>query len=127
MNKKIFKSIGAIVAGFVTVVILSIGTDFLLESIGVFPTGQIIFTTWMLIVAFLYRSIYTIIGGYVTAKLSSNSMRDVIILGIIGTVAGIAGAIAGWNLSSHWYPIALAATGFLFTWIGGKLNNRRIT
>ena len=31
------KSIGAVIAGFLTVVVLSIGTDFALESLDVFP------------------------------------------------------------------------------------------
>lgn len=37
MNMNTFKSIGAVVAGFLTVVVLSVGTDFILESLGIFP------------------------------------------------------------------------------------------
>jgi hypothetical protein len=55
----------------------------------------------------------------------SNPLKHVKILGIIGTFAGIAGVFAGWNLSDHWYPIAIAATGYLFTYIGGKIYCRR--
>ena len=124
MNKTILKSIGAVVAGFITVVILSTVTDTILEKLGIFPSPQEgLFITWMLVVAFLYRSLYTVIGGYVTAWLAPNRpMRHVTILGIIGTIAGILGIIAGWNLSDHWYPIAIAATGFLFVWVGGKIK-----
>ena len=121
------KSIGAVLAGFLTVVILSVGTDFVLEKLGIFPpqTEPGLFITWMLIVAFVYRSVYTLADGYVTASLApNNSMRHVIILGSIGTVAGIAGVIIGWNLSQHWYPIAIAVTGFPFTFLGGKLKTK---
>lgn len=119
----ILKSIGAVVGGFLTVVVLSVGTDSILEALGVFPPlGAGLFITWMLVLALIYRSIFTIVGGYVTAMLApSNPMKHVTVLGLIGTAAGIAGVIVGWDLSQHWYPIAIAATGFLFTWLGGKL------
>lgn len=121
-----FKSIWAVFAGFLVVVILSVGTDAILESAGIFPPPeQGLFVTWMLILAFVYRSIYTIAGGYVTAKLApSNPKKHVTILGIIGTIAGLIGVIVGWNLSSHWYPIALAVTAYPLVWWGGKLRTK---
>ena len=120
------KSIWAVAAGFLTVVILSIATDTILETIGYLPPiGTGLFDTKLLLIAFAYRSIYTVAGGYVTATIApQNPMKHVVILGWIGTAAGTAGVFAGWNLSDHWYPIALAATGFLFTWLGGKLKTR---
>ncbi len=118
------KSIGAVLAGFVTVVILSVATDYLLESLGIFPPpNQGMFATWMLALAFVYRFIYTMFGGYVTAALAVvNPMKPVALLGIIGTLAGCIGIYVGWNLSDHWYPIALAVTAFHGTWPGGKLK-----
>ncbi|MBI4096829.1 MAG: hypothetical protein HY428_00240 [Candidatus Levybacteria bacterium] len=74
--------------------------------------------------ALLYRSVYTVIGGYITAVLAPNRpIRHVVILGTIGGfVAGTVGVIVGWNLSSHWYPIALALLAFPSVWLGGKLR-----
>ena len=40
MNKEIFKSIGAVLAGFITVFVLSVATDFVLETMGVFPPAK---------------------------------------------------------------------------------------
>ena len=123
----ILKSIGAVVAGFATVFILSIGTDFLLEKLGIFPlpSEQGLFITWMLVVAFAYRSVYAVLGGYITAMLAPDKpMRLVTILGIIGTIVGFVGVYVGWNLSHHWYPIALAVTAFPLVWLGGKLRAR---
>lgn len=124
MNKKTLKSIGAILAGFLTVVILSVGTDFVLETLGIFPpAGQGLFVSWMLILALIYRIIYTIAGGYVTAILAPDRpMQHAIILGIIGIVFAIIGTIVGWKLSAHWYPIALVITALPCTWLGGKLK-----
>jgi hypothetical protein len=120
------KSIGAVVGGFVIVVILSIATDTILEKLGIFPPPtQGLFVTWMLALAFVYRTIYTVLGGYVTAALApANPTKHVTILGIIGTVMGCLGVVAGWNLSEHWYPIALAAAAFPSVWLGGKLKTR---
>ncbi len=123
MNKNTLKNIGAVIAGFVTVFILSVGTDKVLEKLAIFPDPNGgLFITWMLVVAFLYRSIFTVVGGYVTARLSPNNpMRNVKILGIIGSVAALLGVFAGWNLSAHWYPIALLVTAFPLVWWGGSL------
>ena len=123
----ILKSIGAVVAGFATVFILSVATDTVLEKLGIFPppSEQGLFVTWMLVLAFVYRSVYAVVGGYVTARLApERPMRLVGILGVIGTIGGLVGVIVGWNLSQHWYPIALAVTAFPLVWYGGKLWNR---
>lgn len=123
MKKSTWKSIGAVVAGFIVVAALSMITDAILESAGIFPPpGAGFYVPWMLSLALVYRCIYTVAGGYVTARLApGRPMRHVIILGSIGTVAAIAGTIAGWNLSAHWYPIALVITAIPCTWLGGKL------
>ncbi|MFZ4620586.1 MAG: hypothetical protein ACOYNS_08505 [Bacteroidota bacterium] len=122
----ILKNIGAVFAGFLTVVILSVGTDAVLEAAGIFPSQEHgLFITWMLAVALAYRSVYTVAGGFVTAQLApSDPMKHVKILASIGTAAGIAGVIIGWDLSQHWYPIAIAVTAFPLTWFGGWLKTR---
>ncbi len=119
------KNILAIALGFLTVVILSILTDFTLESISLFPpasnTG--LYNNKLLAIALTYRSIYTILGGYVTARLSAdNTRKNIIILGTIGTIFGTLGVIAGWNLSHHWYPIALAVLGFPCIWLKNNIE-----
>ena len=120
------RSIGAVLAGFVTVAVLSIAADALLEAVGIFPPpSEGLFVTWMLALALLYRCAFTVLGGYVNARLAPTApVRHAIILGIIGTVAAIIGTIVGWDLSAHWYPLALAVTGLPCTWLGGKLGSR---
>jgi len=97
-----------------------------LESLGVFPPpDQGLFIIWMLILALAYRCVYTIAGGYVTAMMAPNRpMRHAIILGIVGIVAGTIGVVIAWDLSPHWYPIALVITALPCTWLGGKLKNK---
>jgi hypothetical protein len=82
----------------------------------------------MLVVAFVYRSLYTAVGGYITASLApSNPLKHVLVLAILGTIGGIMGVIVGWNLSDNWYPIAIAVTGFPLVWYGGKLRLKKLT
>jgi hypothetical protein len=124
---KTLKSIGAVVAGFLVVALLSVITDSILETAGIFtPPEAGFFTPWMLVTALIYRCIYTVLGGYITALLApARPMRHVIILGSIGTVLAIVGTIVGWNLSAHWYPIALVITALPCTWLGGKLKKNK--
>ena len=126
MNKNTLKSIWAVFAGFVTVAILSVGTDSVLEKLGIFTApDQGLFITWMLVLALIYRCVYTVAGGYVTAWLAPDRpMRHTIILGIVGIVAATIGVVVGWNLSQHWYPISLVITALPCTWLGGKLKTK---
>lgn len=121
---KTLKSIGAVLTGILVNVILSTGTDFILETLGIFPSfGGGLSITWMLIVALSYRLVYTVAGGYVTAMLApDHPMRHVKILGVIGIVLSTVGVVVGWNHSEHWYPIALVITAYPSTWLGGKLK-----
>jgi len=128
MKRDTFKSIIAILAGFITVVLLSVGTDFVLESIGIFPpqSEPLATTPLMLMFALIYRCMYTVGGGYVTAKLAPDRpMRHAVILGFVGIAAGTIGMVTAWNLSpQHWYPIALVITALPCTWLGGRLKTR---
>jgi hypothetical protein len=127
-KRNVSKSIWAVLAGFLVVVLLSTMTDSLLESAGLFPQPDtnVYMPGWMLFLALLYRSAYTVLGGYVTAMLApQNPMKHVKVLAVIGTIGGVIGMIVGWNLSEHWYPIALAVTAYPLVWWGGKLRLKK--
>ncbi len=122
------KSIWAVVAGFLTVVILSIGTDAILQGTGLFPpqSDHSAYTPSLLLIALLYRTLFTVTGGYVAATLApAKPMQHAIILGGVGIVAGTMGAIMTWDLTPHhWYPIALIAESVPCTWLGGTVRIR---
>jgi hypothetical protein len=124
----ILKGIGAVLAGIVFIVITHSVTDLVLEKLEIFtPPEQGFHTTWMVMSATIYRGLYSIAGGYVTAALAPQPpMRYVIILGIFGTVAGAIAAIVTipMGLGPAWYPIALAVLALPCVWLGGKLRTR---
>jgi hypothetical protein len=126
MKKNTGKSVLAIATGLASVIILANGTDMILEASGIFPPVdeqlENGFTTfWMLLLAIIYRTAYMIIGGYVTASLSpGRPLRHVLILGLIGTVLGIAGAIAAWGVAPAWFLILIVLLGLPAVWVGGK-------
>ena len=121
MRSKTLKSIWAVAAGILVIVLLSIGTDAILESF-VYRLNQI------LIIPLIYRTVYAIIGGYVCAMFApQNPKKHVLILNCIGVVLGLMGVIFGWNLSAHWYPIALVITSAIAVYLGGNLRiNKKI-
>jgi len=62
--RRIARSIGALVAGFLTVVVLSLGTDQLMHVLGVYPPwGQTMYEPALNVLALSYRIVYTILGS----------------------------------------------------------------
>jgi hypothetical protein len=122
------KSIGAVLAGFVVVVITSVATDIILEAAGLLPPQDQpqLTTPRMLGWALFYRTLYTVLGGYVTAWLAPRKpMAHAIALGVLGMAVGTLGAVVMWKLGNNWYPIALVVEAIPCTWIGAKLYMKR--
>src|SRR6185436_12732012 len=97
-DHRMIRSIGAVFAGILVNFMLSLGTDVVLHSTGVFPGWGQPMSDGLFAVALAYRLVYTVLGGYLTARLApANPMKHVMILGIIGIVLGTAGAVGTWN------------------------------
>lgn len=125
--RRIGRSIGALVAGFLVVVVLSLGTDVVLHSTGVFPPWGQPVTDALLLLATAYRTVYAIAGSYVTARLAPDRpMQHALAGGVVGLAVSIAGAVATWNagpaFGPHWYPVALIVSALPCAWAGGKLR-----
>jgi hypothetical protein len=125
----ILKGIGAILAGMIFIGVFHAGTDFVLEKLGIFTQPSEGFhTPWMVVTATIYRCVFTVIGGYITAALAPNPpMRYVIILGVIGLLLCTLGAIVTipMRIAPAWYPIVLAVTALPCTWLGGFLRRAK--
>jgi hypothetical protein len=126
----LLRSAAAIIGGAFVVVALSLGCDQMMHVMNVFPPpGEPIKDHGLLFLAFFYRSVYGIAGGYITAWLAPHSpMRHVWIGGGIGFMASMAGVIAAinMNLGPFWYPVALLVTALPCAWAGGRLHHLRL-
>lgn len=125
--RRIGRSIAAIVIAFFAVAILSLAVDQLLHVLHVYPPwGQPMWEPSLNLLALGYRIVFTIAGGFIAARLAPHApVRHAVILGMIGLVPAIAGAIVGitrGDLGPSWYPIALVIVSVPCTWIGGLLE-----
>jgi hypothetical protein len=124
-QKSTGRSILAVVAGFLVVVVLSTATDAVLHAARVFPPLGQSMSNGLFALATAYRTLYGILGSYVTARLAPNQpMKHSLIGAAIGTAIATIGAVATWNmnLGPHWYPVALIVTAFPTGWLGAKLR-----
>ena len=129
--RRLWRSTGAVLLGFFAVVVLSLGTDQLLHALEVYPPwGQPMNDTGLLLLALAYRTVYAVLGSFIAAWLAPrNPMRHALVLGAVGTVLSLAGAIATipMDLGPSWYPIALVLTALPCAWLGGVLHRMRKT
>ena len=127
--RRLLRSTGAVLLGLVAVVALSLGTDQVLHLLEVYPPwGQGMYDTGDNLLALAYRSVYTVLGSYIAARLAPrNPMRHALVLGVIGFALSVAGAIATipMDLGPDWYPIALVVTALPCAWLGGVLHRIR--
>src|SRR5881296_266012 len=68
-----WRSVGAVVAGFVVVFVLSVGTDQVLHVLKVYPPWGEPMAGALYGMATAYRIVYTILGGYITARLAPDA------------------------------------------------------
>ena len=124
----IWRSAGAVLAGFTAIFALSLATDQVLHSLAVYPPwGQPMREPGLNLLALSYRIVYDVLGSFLTARLAPRApMRHALILGAIGLVLSTAGAIVGiqMDLGPAWYPILLALTALPCAWVGGALHGR---
>ena len=119
------RSVLALLAGFLVAVVLSLVTDLLLHRFGFYPSLGQPTSSSQLAAALCYRTLYSILSSWVTARLAPyNPLGHALVGGAIGMLIALAGAIGTWNLNlgPHWYPIALVVLALPTAWVGGKLR-----
>jgi hypothetical protein len=127
MAKNILQSVGAVIAGVAVSIILDVGTDAAMRAMGIFPKAAGSMSDALFVLATTYRTIYGVLGAYITARLAPNRpMMHALILGALGTVAAAAGAIAMWDkmpeIGPKWYALVLIVLALPSAWLGGKLR-----
>ena len=123
----VLRRTGAVLAGVVAVVVLSIGTDALLFATGVYPPGETRMSDGLFLLATAYRIAYGVAGGWIAARLAPDRpMAHALWLGAVGLAAGLAGTVAAGtsekDLGPAWYSVAVVSIALPTAWAGGRLQ-----
>lgn len=128
MTKSTWKSIWAVFAGVLFIIVVTTLVDILLHVAHVYPAMDQPLTDGLALLASSYRLVISIAGAYLTAKLAPRRpMRHAMILGYVGTGLALIGLAVTWgkDLGPHWYPVSLAVLAVPQCWFGGRLYERR--
>ena len=118
-----WRSIGAVLAGFVFIAITHNGVDQVLHATGVYPPlGEPMTDPGQYALALSYRIVFSILGCFITAWLAPrNPVQHALALGGIGVLLSSLGAYLMWDAGPAWYSLALIAVALPCAWAGGKL------
>jgi peptidoglycan/LPS O-acetylase OafA/YrhL len=124
------RSAVALLAGLIVGAGLSLGTDQVLHLLQVYPPWGRPMTGSLFLLATAYRTVYGVLGSYIAARLAPDrAMGHALVLGALGGVVSLVGAVATWNkgpeFGPHWYPLALVLLAMPCAWLGGALNRNR--
>ena len=125
-SRRTLRSIGAVFAGFLAIVILSTVTDIVLHATDVFPPWGQPMSDGLFLLATAYRIIYSIAGCYIAARLAPDRpMQHALAVGVVGVVVSTAATVVTWNrgpaFGPKWYPLALIAVAMPCAWAGGRI------
>ena len=121
MNKR---SILAVLAGLLFILVVTTLVDLALHRAGVFPPMKQPISDRLALLATSYRVVISVAGAWLTARLAPGKpMKHALILGGIGVVLGLVGVIATWDmgLGPRWYPILLVVLALPQCWAGARL------
>ncbi len=127
--RRLGRSIGAVLAGMIVGIAVTLVTDVVLHAIHVFPPwgASMVGFDGALLLATGYRTVYGVLGSYIIARLAPDRhMQHALVGGVIGLAVSILGAAVTWNkgpaFGPHWYPLALIVLAMPQAWAGGKFR-----
>lgn len=129
-RRRIGRSIGAVLAGLLTIALLDNAIDAVLHATGVYPPLGQPMGDALFLLALAYRTVDGILGTYVAGRLAPSSPRGhALTLGGIGVVLSSLGVLATMNggpgLGPMWYSLVLVAIVLPCAWVGGTLAARQ--
>jgi hypothetical protein len=125
-QRRFKRSLWAVLAGLLVIVVLSTAVDMVLHATGVFaPPGQPM-AAGLWVLAAGYRFVFGVLACYLAARLAPDRpMRHAFALGIVGLGLGLAGVIATWGrgdaFGPAWYGLVVMIMPLPCAWIGGRL------
>ena len=128
-TRRWLRSLGAVVAGFATVAVLSMGADALVYGAGLVRPGHAM-SDPLFALAAVYRAAFTVAGGFVTARLAPDRPMDhAWVLAGLGLLGGLGGVAAYYAANSPafgpaWYVISIPASAIPCVWLGARWGMR---
>jgi hypothetical protein len=120
-------SAGAVAAGFIVTALASTAADAVMHAAGIFPSAPRLMSDPLFALASAYRALFTVAGGYVTARLTPDRpMRHAWILAGIGLVAGLAGVVAYYAIGGA-ELVSIPVEAIPCVWLGGRLAASRLS
>jgi hypothetical protein len=116
----------AIVVGFLINAVFGTAIDHLFHITNVYPPyGEPMRNHALLLLAFSYRAVLMVLSGYFAAIIAK-AKQAVLILGTIGSVLWLLGALAMWDFAYPWYNVIGVLLAVPLTFVGWLMyQNRR--
>ncbi len=118
------KSVWALAAGVIFSIVVTTLVDVVLHATGIYPPWEQPIDDTLALLATSYRIVISIAGAWLTARLApADPMKHAMILGYVGSLMGLVGVVATWNMGMgpRWYPIALTVLAIPQCWAGGRI------
>jgi hypothetical protein len=130
-SRRVFRRIGAVLAGLLLVVILDVGIDVVLHAAGIYPPWFQPMSTSLWLLALAYRSFDGTAGGYLVARLAPDRpVAHAAVLGNIGIILSAVGLLSTWSkgpeFGPKWYGIALIVIALPCSLLGGTIRARQL-
>ena len=123
------RSVLAIVAGFVLIGLLAVGTDGIAHAIrpDIFGPNSSTSNVPYLLIAIVYVGVYATAGCWLAAALAGRRpMLHALILGVLGLAFNLAAVRGMWSLFPHWYTVVSLILVMPFAWLGGRIRERQL-
>src|SRR6185369_17851407 len=86
-SRRVLRRIGAVLAGMILIVMLDIGLDVIMHATGIYPPWFQPMATGLWLLAIGYRTIDSIAGSYLTARLAPDRpLAHALFLGCLGVL-----------------------------------------
>jgi hypothetical protein len=120
------RSIGAVFAGLILIVVASTAVDMVMHGTDVFPAPGKPMPNGLWLLATGYRIVISVAGCYLAARLAPRRpMLHAMVLGWIGVAISTLGTVLTWDkgpgFGPKWYPIGLIIVALPCAWLGGRL------
>jgi hypothetical protein len=123
------KSVWPVIAGFLTLIVLSFGAELILRGLlpKEFGPSERTMGTLASAVTIFYASAFGVLSSYLTATLApSRPVQHALTLGGIVFLFVVGGLVGSWHRAPAWFNIGFLAMVVISAWWGGVIRARQL-